>query len=61
MIFIAAAGNNGPNAPPAYPAAYPDVIAVTATDEKDSPYTKDNQGRTISSSRHLGSTSSRRR
>ena len=47
VIFIAAAGNNGPNAPPAYPAAYPDVIAVTATDEKDSPYTKDNQGEYI--------------
>ena len=29
---VAAAGNNGPKAPYGYPAAYPDVIAVTATD-----------------------------
>lgn len=30
MIFVAAAGNEGPAGPPSYPAAYKDVIAVTA-------------------------------
>jgi subtilisin family serine protease len=44
VIFIAAAGNNGPKAPPVYPAAYPEVIAVTATDERDEIYGKANRG-----------------
>ncbi len=43
-IFIAAAGNNGPKGAPVYPAAYPEVIAVTATDEKDRLYGKANRG-----------------
>ncbi len=30
IIFVAAAGNDGPSAPPSYPAAYSSVIAVTA-------------------------------
>jgi hypothetical protein len=30
MLFVAAAGNEGPTAPPSYPAAYAPVIAVTA-------------------------------
>lgn len=30
MVFVAAAGNEGPHAPPSFPAAYPKVIAVTA-------------------------------
>lgn len=30
VIFVAAAGNEGPTADPSYPAAYPEVIAVTA-------------------------------
>ena len=30
VVFVAAAGNRGPNGPASYPAAYPDVIAVTA-------------------------------
>lgn len=30
VIFVAAAGNDGPNAPPSYPAAYGSVVAVTA-------------------------------
>jgi Subtilase family len=34
-VFVAAAGNDGPRAPAAYPAAYPEVIAVTATDADD--------------------------
>ena len=32
IILIAAAGNDGPRAKPAYPAAYPEVVAVTAVD-----------------------------
>jgi hypothetical protein len=35
VVSIAAAGNNGPQAAPAFPAAYPEVIAVTATDLDD--------------------------
>jgi subtilisin family serine protease len=44
VIFIAAGGNNGPKGGPVYPAAYPEVIAVTATDEKDRLYGKANRG-----------------
>lgn len=43
-IFVAAAGNNGPKAPPAFPAAYEKVIAITATDEGDRLYTHANRG-----------------
>ncbi len=32
VVFIAAAGNLGPDAPPQYPAAFPFVLAVTAVD-----------------------------
>jgi subtilisin family serine protease len=35
MVLIAASGNAGANSPPLYPAADPNVIAVTATDAKD--------------------------
>lgn len=31
-LIVAAVGNDGPAAPPLYPAAYPDVIGVTAVD-----------------------------
>ena len=30
MLVVAAVGNDGPSAPPLYPAAYPDVVGVTA-------------------------------
>lgn len=33
-IVVAAVGNDGPSAPPLYPAAYPDVVAVTGVDSK---------------------------
>lgn len=33
-IVVAAVGNDGPGAPPLYPAAYPGVIAVTGVDAK---------------------------
>jgi Subtilase family len=34
-LIVAAIGNDGPAAPPLYPASYPDVIAVTAVDPRD--------------------------
>jgi subtilisin family serine protease len=43
-IIVAAAGNAGPAAPPAYPAAYKEVIAVTATDSADRLYKDANRG-----------------
>ncbi len=43
-VLIAAAGNAGPNAKPLYPAAYPDVIAVTATDADDKLFNRANRG-----------------
>lgn len=33
-IVVAAVGNDGPSAPPLYPAAYPGVVAVTAVDSR---------------------------
>lgn len=44
VVVIAAAGNGGPDAAPAYPAAYPGVIAVTATDAADRLYVHANRG-----------------
>lgn len=44
MIVVAAAGNGGPNAAPAYPAAYEDVIAVTAVDQADRIYRRAGRG-----------------
>lgn len=37
LIIVAAVGNNGPAAPPAYPASYPGVIAVTGVDGRGRP------------------------
>jgi subtilisin family serine protease len=44
MVLIAAAGNTGPNSAPLYPAADPDVIAVTATDSNDGLFKMANSG-----------------
>jgi subtilisin family serine protease len=44
IVLIAAAGNAGPTSPPLYPAADPNVIAVTATDENDQLFSGANQG-----------------
>lgn len=46
-VMIAAAGNEGPKSAPLYPAAYPTVIAVTATDADDKLYKGANRGRHI--------------
>jgi subtilisin family serine protease len=44
IISIAAAGNAGPKSLPLYPAAYPNVIAVTATDSGDRLFDTANRG-----------------
>ena len=44
IVLVAAAGNDGPKARPAYPGSDPDVIAVTATDSDDNLYDHANQG-----------------
>jgi hypothetical protein len=44
MVLVAAAGNNGPRAPFGYPAAFPGVIAITATDAGDGLMQQANRG-----------------
>lgn len=44
MVLIAATGNAGPKAKPAYPAAYPEVIAVTAVDRYGEVYRRAGRG-----------------
>jgi hypothetical protein len=43
------AGNAGPNSPPLYPGADPNVIAVTATDMDDKLFSGANWGRYMTS------------
>jgi subtilisin family serine protease len=43
-VLIAAAGNDGPEAPAAFPAAEPSVLAVTAIDSRDRIYADANAG-----------------
>ncbi|QIP04851.1 S8 family serine peptidase [Bradyrhizobium symbiodeficiens] len=47
LVLIAAAGNAGAKSPPLYPAANPNVIAVSATDQKDRLFTASNRGNYI--------------
>jgi len=47
IVLIAAAGNAGPQSEPLYPAADPNVIAVTATDSDDHVFKMANRGRYI--------------
>ena len=47
IVLIAAAGNAGPRSAPLFPAADPNVIAVTATDADDKLFAQANQGRHI--------------
>lgn len=42
--LVAAAGNGGPGAEPAFPAAWPEVVAVTAVDGGARPYRQANRG-----------------
>jgi hypothetical protein len=44
MTVVASAGNGGPAAPPAYPAALRNVVAVTAVDQSNRVYRYANQG-----------------
>ena len=44
VAIVAAAGNGGPAAAPAFPAAYPGVIAVTAVDANGQVYRRANRG-----------------
>ncbi len=48
IILVGAAGNAGPASAPLYPAAYPEVIAVTATDSRRQLYRAANRGPHIS-------------
>jgi subtilisin family serine protease len=47
VVLIAAAGNAGAKSPPLYPAADPNVIAVTATDANDQLFTGSNRGKHV--------------
>lgn len=47
IVLIAAVGNAGPKSPPLYPAADPNVIAVTATDSDDQLFKASNRGNHI--------------
>ena len=47
IVMVAAAGNGGPAAKPAYPAALPSVIAVTAVDRRGQIYRRANRGEHI--------------
>jgi hypothetical protein len=44
IVLVAAAGNAGPKSPPLYPAANPNVIAVSATDAQDRVFAASNRG-----------------
>lgn len=44
VIIVAAAGNDGAKAPPSYPAAYADVLAVTAVDPEKNLYRRASTG-----------------
>ena len=46
-VIVAAAGNQGPKAGPAYPAAYPEVFAVTAVDRRKKAYRRAGRGEHI--------------
>lgn len=46
-VIVAAAGNEGQDAPPSYPAAYKEVIAVTAVDRNLAPYVYASRGNHI--------------
>jgi Subtilase family len=47
VVFVAAAGNGGPDALPGYPAAYREVIAVTAVNQAGASYERANRGNYI--------------
>lgn len=46
-VLVAAVGNDGPAAAPLYPAAYPEVIGVTAVDRRDRALPEAGRGRQV--------------
>ena len=46
-VLVAAVGNEGPHASPQYPAAYDDVVGVTAVDSENQVYLYANQGKYV--------------
>jgi hypothetical protein len=47
ILMVAAAGNAGAKSPPLYPAAHPNVIAVSGTDAQEKLFTASNRGNHI--------------
>lgn len=47
IVIVAAVGNKGPSSPPLFPAAYPNVIAVTAITQKKRIYRKAARGKHV--------------
>jgi hypothetical protein len=47
IVMVAAAGNEGPRSAPVYPAAYEEVVAVTAIDRRKRPYRRAGRGEHI--------------
>lgn len=47
MLIVAAVGNDGPAAPPLYPAAYPDVVGVTAVNGRGRVLPEAGRGRQV--------------
>ncbi|MGF2736835.1 S8 family serine peptidase [Marinobacter sp. DUT-1] len=47
IVMVAAVGNQGPAAPPLYPAAYPGVVGVTAVDDSNELYRWANRGEQV--------------
>jgi subtilisin family serine protease len=47
IVMVAASGNAGAKSPPLYPAANPNVIAVSATDAQDRLFTASNRGKYV--------------
>ncbi len=47
FVLVAAVGNDGPKAPPAYPSAYPGVVGVTAVDESLKLFRRANRGEQV--------------
>ncbi|WP_372985925.1 S8 family serine peptidase [Marinobacter sp.] len=47
IVLVAAVGNQGPAAPPLYPAAYPGVVGVTAVDDSHELYRWANRGKQV--------------
>lgn len=52
MIIVAAVGNDGPAAPPLYPAAYDGVVGVTAVDERGGIYRRAGRGSHVDVAAH---------